>query len=79
VFIPVLDGSRAGRRQPPIHIFPTRFADDDARTRLENAADGNEGLSAFWRELEPIYAAFEETAHVPRVEIEPKSGRYLLR
>jgi murein L,D-transpeptidase YafK len=76
VFIPVLDGGRAGGRQPPIHIFPTRFDDDGAWSRLETADDGNEDLLAFWHELEPIHAAFEETRLVPRVEIEPKSGRY---
>jgi murein L,D-transpeptidase YafK len=76
VFIPVLDGSRAGRQQPPIHIFPTRFDEPDAWSRLEDAAGGDEALLGFWRELEPIHAAFADAKHVPRVEIHARTGRY---
>lgn len=75
VFLTVLDASRAGKEKVPIHIFPARM-DDAGMRMLKTHAAGDPDLLAFWRELEPIYRAFEDTQRVPDVEIDRKSGAY---
>ena len=79
VFLTTYEGYRRGRKRPKIHIFPTRFDDEEAWDRLKKAAGKNTGLLDFWRELEPIHKAFEDTGLVPSVGIEKKTGRYFVR
>ncbi len=45
------------------------------RSLLDREAP-DEGLKAFWEELQQGYLAFEQTRRVPRVWVEPKTGRY---
>lgn len=77
VFLTVLDASRAGKRKVPIHVFPARMDAAGMRT-LEAHAAKDPDLLAFWRELQPIYRAFEDTQRVPEVDIDPKTGAYAL-
>jgi len=75
LFLAVLDTHNAGGRPIPVHIFPTRM-DEAGMARLAKlAADGAPHL-AFWNNLKPGYEAFERTRKVPKVWIEPESGRY---
>lgn len=54
----------------PIHVFPFHLTED----RLKQA-DLSPWL-AYWRELEPVYALFEQQRQLPSVRI--KDGRYAL-
>lgn len=61
------------KRPIAVHIFPTR---------LDSAGMRELGLShpewtSFWRELQPIYAAFEKSRQVPKVSVDA-SGAYRL-
>lgn len=77
VFFSCLDARTGTGVRPAIHIFPTRM-DDAGMERLRAHASGDPDLLAFWEELRPIYAAFEEDARVPAFEIEATSGAYRL-
>lgn len=56
----------------PVHIFPARL-EPGVLDRLAKGA--NRQHEVFWRELEPIYDAFERTHRLPKVRIE-RNGRY---
>lgn len=80
VFLTALDGRRAGKKNPTIHMLPTRF-DGDGWTRLRAAADDagqdeHGPLMTLWRELAEVDAAFEETRRIPEVTIDPDTGAY---
>ena len=77
VFVASLDARRKGRRLTPIHIFPTRLDDDGMRT-LKRHADATPARLDLWRELRPIYEAFETSKVVPEVEIDTTTGAYRL-
>jgi murein L,D-transpeptidase YafK len=55
----------AGQRAIPIHIFPMRLDDGASLTH------------DVWKQLQPIYAAFESTHTLPVVTID-KAGAYVL-
>jgi murein L,D-transpeptidase YafK len=61
-----------------VHVFPARL-DDAGLARLDSAAGGDEALLRFWRGLAPGYRAFEETRRVPIVDVDPRTGVYLVR
>jgi murein L,D-transpeptidase YafK len=77
VFLTVLDASRAGKKRVPIHIFPAKMSEAGMKF-LEKHAAGDRDLLTLWRELQPIYQAFEDTQVIPDVEIDPKTGAYRL-
>ncbi|MEQ1878961.1 MAG: murein L,D-transpeptidase family protein [Bdellovibrionia bacterium] len=60
-----------GQESVPVHIFPFRMSWVNM-VRYVRFDD-----HAFWRELRPIYAAFEETKVPPKVSVE--NGKYKLR
>lgn len=64
-------------RLPAVHIFPTRL-DDAGMSYLARHAKKKPKLLAFWRNLRPGFAAFEQTRRVPRVWVDNR-GRYQLR
>jgi murein L,D-transpeptidase YafK len=57
-----------------VHVFPRRLDDDGVRALPDDPA-----LRAFWQELVPIYATFERTHRVPRVDVDAKTGAYVIR
>ena len=61
------------RRTIPVHVFPARL--DDAT--LADLCRRVPAHAAFWRELKPVYDAFERTRVVPAVVVSP-SGAYRL-
>jgi len=73
VYLMALDTARGGRVRVPIHIFPARLDDDGLDDLTRGAAPE---LVSFWRELAPIYRAFEASHRVPVVSIDPKTGAY---
>ena len=65
---------KSARGTVPVHIFPCRMQGAtyrDVKLRYPT-------LQPFWRELEPIYRAFERSHVVPRVDVD-RSGAYRLR
>lgn len=66
-------GAVDAARPIAVHIFPTRL---DAAGMKELASSHPEWTS-FWRELQPIYAAFEKHRQVPKVSVDG-SGAYRL-
>lgn len=80
VFITALDGRRAGKTNPTIHMLPTRF-DDEGWARLRAAAekaseDEHGPRMTLWRELAEVDAAFEATHRIPAVAIDSDTGAY---
>lgn len=75
LFIALLDSQRAGNRELPVHIFPTRL-DDDGMAFLQKEASATGQHLEFWKNLRPGYDAFERTHQVPRVSVDRKSGAY---
>lgn len=75
LFLATLDTHLAGQRAIPVHVFPARL-DTSGLAALE-AGTEDPSLVAFWKELQPGFALFEETHRVPRVRVRP-DGRYLL-
>ena len=68
-----LCSSAGNRRSIPVHVFPARLSASTLR-ELCGLSPGN---TAFWRELKPIYDAFERTHVVPTVAVD-RSGAYVL-
>lgn len=62
---------RAGQAQIPVHVFP--FALTDAALAEQSA----HRWYPFWRDLQPIYAAFENSRSVPEVAVRDKRYRLL--
>ena len=77
VFLSVLASRRAGRRKIPIHIFPTRF-DEAGLARLAPLRAHDEDRDRLWTELQVLYEAFEADHRVPEVQIDRKSGDYVV-
>ncbi len=75
VFLASLDGRRKGGRLTPIHIFPTRL-DEAGLRELKTHPDATPDRLTLWRELQPVYEAFETTKIVPDVEIDRATGTY---
>jgi murein L,D-transpeptidase YafK len=73
VYLMALDTARGGRVHVPIHVFPARL---DAAGLASLSAGAAADLVGFWRELAPVYQAFEATHHVPVVTIDPRTGAY---
>jgi murein L,D-transpeptidase YafK len=64
-----------GAQQPvQVHIFPCRFD----RSRYEELKRTYPQHIGFWRQLEPIFFAFERSRRVPSVKISAL-GRYILK
>lgn len=68
-----LCASAGNRRTLPVQIFPDRLTD----AKLTQLCRLDPPHAAFWRELKPIYDAFERTHVVPAVQI-TASGAYEL-
>ncbi|MBU0553016.1 hypothetical protein KKB55_04685 [Myxococcota bacterium] len=67
------------QKATPVHIFPTRLNEEGMNKLIAWAKENKkEDLIDFWRELQPIYKAFEETKHLPKVKI-AKDGKYSLK
>lgn len=71
VYVAAVEARRAGQKRIPIHFFPGRL--DDAS--IANLAAMAPSLKKFWRELKPIYDAFEDTKRVPNHRVDT-AGRY---
>lgn len=73
IYICALDA----QRPIAVHIFPTRLDAAGMRALASEYASQPE-LVTFWRELQPIYAAFEKNRQVPKVSVDA-SGAYRLQ
>lgn len=78
LFVILLDARARTGPPVPVHIFPTRM-DPAGLQRLEQLAARGSPHLAFWRELQPAYALFEETRRVPRTAIDAGGRHYTVR
>lgn len=69
IYLLVAAALAGGQAEVPVHLFPFRPTPERLRR-----ADGP--WRAFWRELQPVYAAFERLRRPPRIDI--RDGRYRL-
>ena len=60
----------AGQQSIPVHAFPFRL------TQAALSAHSNQPFAEFWRELAPIYQAFETHAVPPQVRVQAGHYRY---
>jgi murein L,D-transpeptidase YafK len=74
LYLAALDARVRGQKVIPVHVFPHRM-DEAGMKFLEGH---NPTHLAFWRTLQPIYAAFEACRRPPRVAVDPKTGAYRL-
>jgi murein L,D-transpeptidase YafK len=73
LYLLALDVRARSQRQIPAHIFPARMRGAEWQTfRAQHPQH-----AAFWKELAPIYEAFEATRQMPKVEI-TATGAYRL-
>lgn len=77
VYLAAADFKAATGREIPVHVFPRRM-DEEGMRALEQLAAGDAALLAFWRELAPAYAAFEESRRPPQIRVDKKSGAYVI-
>lgn len=66
----------AGQKAIPIHIFPTKLTDAGLFDLGTRRAD--DYTMALWKQLQPVYAAFEQSHTLPVVSID-KSGAYVVK
>jgi murein L,D-transpeptidase YafK len=78
LYLMALDAKKRMGRNVPIHIFP-RQLDAKGLAALEQAAEADAALLAFWRGLAPGWSLFEETRRPPRVSVDAKTGAYRVR
>lgn len=69
-----LAASDAKDRSLPVHVFPARM-DSAGMKLLEELAKDDLPLLHFWRDLKPVYDAFEAKHRLPAVTV-GKDGRY---
>lgn len=74
LYLAALDARTRGQTAILVHVFPHRM-DDEGMKFLEAHDPAH---LAFWRALQPIYAAFEACRRPPRVTVDPKTGAYRL-
>lgn len=72
IYVCALDASRPIE----VHIFPTRL-DAAGMKNLTSEYASQPHLLKFWRELEPIYSAFDKTGQVPKHSVDAQ-GAYRL-
>lgn len=72
LYILCLDSAKQGSKVK-VHIFPARMTDDWMKDFPSNELE----TTKLWRELSPIYQAFERTWVIPKVSID-KKGAYKL-
>ncbi|HYV48447.1 MAG TPA: L,D-transpeptidase family protein [Myxococcaceae bacterium] len=74
LYLVALDARTGGQGGIPVHVFPHRLDAD----WLVQAGRQEPELLPFWRQLQPIYEAFEQTRRPPRVSVDPRTGAYRL-
>lgn len=78
LYLAALDARTAGQQRMAVHIFPARMSGPEW-TRFSAAETARRPeLAAFWAQLQPAYAAFEQQRIEPEIEI-TKDGRYALK
>lgn len=76
VYVLAVEAKSNGQAKIPVHIFPSRLNEQGLKT-LTNNYRHNSTLIGFWRDLQPIYYAFESTHQAPGYRI-TTSGKYEL-
>lgn len=71
IYVLVEAALKAGQKAVPVHAFPFRM------TPARLAEEAGHRWYDFWKELQPAYLAFEETASPP--DIRQSGGRYLVQ
>jgi len=74
LYVVALDVRAGGQKGIPVHLFPHRL-DPESLQRLGGEAPE---LLPFWRQLQPLYEAFERARRPPRVKVDPRTGEYRL-
>jgi murein L,D-transpeptidase YafK len=72
-----VEARAVGQERIPVHIFPARLGDADARA-LQKSFQSEPELVGFWNTLKPMYDFFETTRRVPAVSVD-NDGAYILR
>ena len=62
-------GGPGGKGAIPVHLFPCRMTPANWREVLAAPAAQRPELGAFWRELQPIFDAFERERIPPAVSV----------
>jgi murein L,D-transpeptidase YafK len=78
LYVLATDVSEIAQHPIPVHIFPARMNEPEWKPSETTEAEENPALTAFWENLRPIYARFEETRIPPEVKVEA-DGRYQLK
>lgn len=73
VYVAAVEARHAGQKRIPVHFFPGRL-DDAAWAKLIEKHPSQE---TFWRQLKPIYDAFERTKRVSKHRVDA-AGQYEL-
>lgn len=77
LYLIALAARDAGQKRISVHLFPARL-DPAGLKRLEADAGPDAPLVGFWKELQPGFAAFEESRRPPRVSV-LEDGRYRVK
>ncbi len=70
IYLIVAAAIEAGQSKVPVHAFPFRM------TTEKMVSIQGQPWEAFWRDLVPVYNAFEQSRRLPNVQV--RDGRYLL-
>lgn len=70
LFLAALDArDLGGQRAIPVHVFPCRMTPANWRALLDPLAARRPELGVFWRELQPVYEAFDREKIPPSVSV----------
>lgn len=77
IYILAVEARNNGQIEIPVHIFPAKLT-PATMAALKKAYKSSPNLPLFWKELQPIYQAFERSKKLPAVQIS-STGRYSCR
>lgn len=77
LYLIAIEAKAAGQTKIPVHIFPAKM-NQKGMNKLEKAAQQNQTLLNFWRNLKEGYDAFENHHRLPGVTVD-RQGRYIIK
>lgn len=78
LYIICVDSKSSGQQKIPVHIFPFRFEDSKNHELYKKYTQKNSALKLFWDELMLGYDRFQQTFHLPDIQI-TSDGNYVIR
>jgi murein L,D-transpeptidase YafK len=77
LYLATLDARGAGQQRIPVHIFPARMTGEKWERFQKTEAERDSSLPAFWRELQPVFDAFEKERRLPEISV-AADGKYVI-